>query len=145
MQGVPWTVAGRNDKYVDWLSNNSAWVGGSLGWGGEVGSREFSFQVCDPCKISLHSKIGVTTAWIVWGNICVAASSFFSFFFLFSLPFLKIFCFFSLFFPLPFFFFFSFLLRLCSHPLSRFPYVKTAWKGHATHSLRGRWIYSCGS
>lgn len=107
-----------------------------------MGSREFSFQVSEPCKISLHSKIGVTTAWIVWRNICVLASSFFSFFF-FPFFFFNLLFLFTFF---PFFFFsFSFLSRLCSHPLSRFPYVKTAWKGHATHSLGGRWIYSCGS
>lgn len=72
-----------------------------------MGSREFSFQASDPCKISLHSKIGVTTAWIVWGNICVPASSFFSFLFF------KSFVSFHFFSPLPFslFFFLFFLVE----------------------------------
>lgn len=62
-----------------------------------MGGREFSFQVSDPCKISLHSKIGVTTAWIVWGNIWVPPSSFF---FLFkNLLFLFTFFFLPFFFP----------------------------------------------
>lgn len=89
---------------------------------GRGDSREFSLQGSDPCKISLNCKLGIATACSVRRDIC--GSRFFFFFF----PFFH----FLFFFFLPFF-----SPRLCSHPLSQFPYVKTASKGHATRTPGG--------
>lgn len=88
---------------------------------GRGDSREFSLQGSDPCKISLNCKLGIAAACNVRRDVCGS-------------------CFFFPFFFPPFFFFFFlpfFFLRLCSHPLSQFPYVKTAWKGHATRTPGG--------
>lgn len=76
-----------------------------------MGSREFSLQVSDPCKILLNCKFGVTTAWIVCRDICVPAASFFFFlsFFLFISSFFLSFSISFFVVVLLSFFFFSFL------------------------------------